>query len=206
MTVLPDFVRYFDVTKMGNNLKDGDFFTELDKMMRFAGDVESEAAGTAQFLPVSFELVRVVGEAVGQQLAWLERCPCHDEVILSCNSYPERLKKMRALGLPSGVCPWQGRRTIEMALGHRQSIIRAVESASSDRLQLLICRVVPKWRPHFVMLHRRLVTRVCDNLSGKLSLWDQPPFRLMAALGEYVGAPRRATGKARGLLVFTLGL
>lgn len=77
-----------------------------------------------------------------------------------------------------------------MAMGRRHEMARQIEAASSSSLTERLCSLDHQQRSAVVSMHARLVLSVCDQLSMKLSMWDDLPFKLLAALGECVGIQR----------------
>jgi hypothetical protein len=196
MHLLADFVQHFNVASMSEHTEEGTFFAELNSALRFAGRVEEVGPSGPALLPVSMEIFRVVAVSVGREAGWLEGCFCHSELIRSSKNHDHRMKLMRNAGVASGVCAWQGRRGIEMAMGRGQIILANIAASSSKRLSELLWGIDPRWRGHFVLMHRRLIDKVCDSLSAKLTMWVAPPLKLLAGLAEFAGGSREDSKSA----------
>lgn len=75
-------------------------------------------------------------------------------------------------------------------MGRHHEMVNQVGESSSGRLNSMLCDLDQSSRAAAVLMHMTLKLSVCDQLSMKLSMWDDVPLKLLSALGECVGRER----------------
>ena len=70
----------------------------------------------------------------GKLMAWFDRCPCHEMLILSENTVEQRRRALEEDGVPGGICPCCSCRAWEVIDGKLDDVIKGLSSAMEDDL------------------------------------------------------------------------
>jgi hypothetical protein len=80
------------------------------------------------------KIIHAVVVRVGHWARWCEGCWCHDHLLVEAASFDQRKRALMNAGVPKGVCPWQGKRGTELALGKKNELLADINAAGGDVL------------------------------------------------------------------------
>jgi hypothetical protein len=121
-------------------------------------------------LTLGVEALVSVCKVVGYCGRYLKGCACHEHLLRPGMSTRRRLAAFRRAGLPSGSCPWVGRRGVELVHGGLDRMLQNIARYQSASLKQLIANTPKRTSHHVVRAALPVIKRrtVMANLSHVL--------------------------------------
>lgn len=160
----------------------------LDTEGKLGADVL--AACRSDFLQPFCEVQLLVNSRVGLEAAWMDGCPCHEEILTSTDSRYKRKKKMiEATGDPAGQCPngWKGKRLSALALGHVKKMNQRIKDANSTRYVDCLVKTSRAIREKIVVIEHFVKDYVTGQYTEKFDYALHIPHSVAGGFGYLLG-------------------